>query len=261
MSQAITTLQNGNLLIVTLDRPKANAIDSSTSRALFDIFYEFEQNPNLHVAILTAAGSRFFSAGWDLKAAAAGEAITADHGPGGFAGLTEYFNRTKPIIAAVNGLAVGGGFELALACDFIVAAEHAKFFLPEAQLGIAPDSGGVFRLTERLPPCIALEVLLTGKEFSVTEAAHWGLINQSCSSEQLLPTAIALAESILQSAPLAQRAVKQLMQAYQQSAISNAFKAQRSGNLELYQAMLASEDAQEGIKAFSENRTPQWLGR
>lgn len=261
MSQAITTQQQGNLLIITLDRPKANAIDSATSRALFDVFSTFEDNPDLHVAILTAAGSRFFSAGWDLKAAAGGEAITADHGPGGFAGLTEYFTRTKPIIAAVNGLAVGGGFELALACDFIVAVEDAQFFLPEAQLGIAPDSGGVFRLTERLPSCIALEVLLTGKQLSAAEAARWGLINQITTAEQLLPTAIALAERILQSAPLAQRAVKQLMQTYQQSAIANAFTAQRSGQLKLYQAMLASADAQEGIQAFSENRTPNWLGR
>lgn len=261
MSKSITTQQQGNLLIVTLDRPKANAIDSTTSQALYDAFYAFENNPELHVAILTAAGQRFFSAGWDLKAAASGEAIDADHGAGGFAGLTEYFERTKPIIAAVNGLAVGGGFELALACDLIIAAEHSKFFLPEAQLGIAPDSGGVFRLTERLPACVALEVLLTGKQLSAEDALNLGLINQVCSAEQLIPAAMELADKLMLSAPLALRAVKQLMHAYQRSALPDAFKAQRSGKLDQYQAMLVSEDAQEGIRAFSENRNPVWSGR
>lgn len=253
--------QRGHLLLVTLDRPKANAIDCSTSLALYQVFADFERNPDLHVAILTAAGERFFSAGWDLKAAAAGEAVDADHGPGGFAGLTEYFNRTKPVIAAVNGLAVGGGFELALACDFIVAAEHARFFLPEGQIGIAPDSGGVFRLVERLPLNIALELAMTGKQLSAAEAARWGLVNEVCSTAELMPTALALAERILHTAPLAQRGIKELAQAWQRSATERAFQVQRSGQLPSYTAMLTSADAAEGIRAFSENRVPVWSGR
>lgn len=251
----------GSLLLITLDRPKANAIDCATSRELYQAFADFEQNPDLHVAILTSAGERFFSAGWDLKAAAAGEAVDADHGPGGFAGLTEYFKRSKPIIAAVNGLAVGGGFELALACDFIVAAEHARFFLPEGQIGIAPDSGGVFRLLERLPPNLALEIAMTGKQLDAAEAARLGLVNQVCAGEQLLDTALALAERISQSAPLAQRAIKELAQAWQNSATEQAFTVQRSGQLPSYSAMLNSADAAEGIRAFSENRAPVWSGR
>lgn len=258
---SIRTEQRGNLLLVTLDRPKANAIDCATSLALYQVFADFENNPDLHVAILTAAGERFFSAGWDLKAAAAGEAVDADHGPGGFAGLTEYFSRTKPVIAAVNGLAVGGGFELALACDFIIAARHAKFFLPEGQIGIAPDSGGVFRLVERLPLAIALEVAMAGKQLDAAEAEHWGLVNQVCSCEELLPAALALAARILQTAPLAQRGIKELAAAWQRSAVERAFQVQRSRQLPSYTAMLTSADAEEGIRAFSENREPVWSGR
>lgn len=258
---SIHTEQRGNLLLVTLDRPKANAIDCATSLALYQVFADFENNPELHVAILSAAGERFFSAGWDLKAAAEGEAVDADHGPGGFAGLTEYFSRTKPVIAAVNGLAVGGGFELALACDFIIAAEHARFFLPEGQIGIAPDSGGVFRLVERLPLNIALEIAMTGKQLDAAEAERWGLVNQVCSADQLQKTALEFAERIMQTAPLAQRAIKELAQAWQRAATERAFQVQRSGQLPFYSAMLTSADAEEGIRAFSENRDPVWTGR
>lgn len=256
----IRTEQRGNLFLVTLDRPKANAIDCATSQALYQVFADFEHNPQLHVAILTAAGDRFFSAGWDLKAAAQGEAVDANHGPGGFAGLTEYFNRSKPVIAAVNGLAVGGGFELALACDFIVAAEHARFFLPEGQIGIAPDSGGVFRLVERLPLNIALEIAMTGKQLSAAEAERWGLVNQVCSAAQLQDTALEFAARIMQTAPLAQRGIKELAQAWQHCATERAFQIQRSGQLPAYSAMLKSADAEEGIRAFSENRSPVWSG-
>src|SRR5258708_20026109 len=152
-----------SVLAITLDRPPANAVDVATSHALYEAFARLEDDDSLRVGILTGAGERFFCAGWDLKAAAAGEALDADHGPGGFAGLTEFHGRAKPVIAAVNGLAAGGGFELVLAADLVVAAEHAKFSLPEATLGIIPDSGGVLRLPQRLPRPVPLGLLLTGR--------------------------------------------------------------------------------------------------
>jgi len=138
----VQTTKDGPVLVVTLDRPKANAIDVQTSRALYAAFDLLRTEPGLRVAILTGAGERFFSAGWDLKAAAQGEGVAADHGPGGFAGLTEFFDIGKPVIAAVNGLALGGGFELVLAADLVVAAERAEFALTEVTLGLVPDAGG-----------------------------------------------------------------------------------------------------------------------
>ena len=141
------------------------------------------------MGIVTAAGDRFFCAGWDLKAAAAGEAAEADHGPGGFAGLTELHGRAKPVIAAVNGIAAGGGFELALAADLVVAAEHADFRLPETGLGIIPDSGGVLRLPRRLPRPVAVELLLTGRPMTAAEACDRGLVNQAVPGDQLMPAA------------------------------------------------------------------------
>ena len=146
MSEPVRMDVDHGVLVVTLDRPKANAIDVPTSRALYDAFRRLEEDQSLRVAVLTGAGDRFFSAGWDLKAAAAGEAVDADHGPGGFGGLTELFDRTKPVIAAVNGLALGGGLELALAADLIVAADHAELALPEVRVGLVADSGGLLRL-------------------------------------------------------------------------------------------------------------------
>jgi crotonobetainyl-CoA hydratase len=152
--------KRGAVLEVTLDRPKANAIDSAASRALGEAFVTLRDDPALHVAIVTGVGDKFFSAGWDLKAVAAGD--STDYGAGGFAGLTELFDLAKPVISAVNGLAVGGGFELALAADLIVAADHAEFFLPEVTLGIIPDAGGVLRLPRRLSRALATEMLMTG---------------------------------------------------------------------------------------------------
>ncbi len=263
IAQAISpvrTKQQGSVLLITLDRPKANAIDSVTSHCLYEVFAGFEQDPALQVAIITGAGARFFSAGWDLNAAADGEAVDADHGPGGFAGLTEYFSLTKPVIAAVNGMAVGGGFELALACDLIVVADHAQFFLPEAQIGIVPDSGGVFRLPKRLPRAIALEMMLTGKRLSASEALSWGLVNDVVASEELIPAALALAERIIASAPLAQRAIKALVAAGETLSVAEAFQLQRSGQLPAYARMLESEDAKEGSNAFAEGRSPIWKG-
>ena len=159
---AVRTTVYGGALEVVLDRPKANAIDAATSRELGQVFAGFRDDPSLRVAVFTGAGDRFFSAGWDLGAAADGEEFEADYGEGGFGGFGELPRRNKPVVCAVNGLAVGGGFEIALAAEFVVAAEHAEFFLPEAGLGIIPDTGAV-RLPRILPPAVATEVLIGGR--------------------------------------------------------------------------------------------------
>jgi crotonobetainyl-CoA hydratase len=214
----------------------------------------------MRVAIITGTG-RFFSAGWDLSAATEGEAIDADHGPGGFAGLTEFFSLSKPVIAAVNGLAFGGGFELALAADLIIAAEHVEFALPEVKLGMIPDSGGVLRLPRRLPRAIATELLLTGRRMSAPEALRWGLVNQVVSGDALMQTAQELAATIAQNAPLALAAVKEVLRETEGQPVAQAYQTLRSGTLTQYARMLTSEDAQEGPRAFGEKRAPRWSGK
>ena len=194
------------MLEVTIDRPKANAIDAATSRELGEAFVGFRDDPGLRVAIVTGAGDRFFSAGWDLKAAAAGD--DEGYGPGGFAGLTELFDLDKPVIAAINGWAAGGGLELALACDLIVASTTAQLSLPEVTRGLVPDAGGVLRLPKRMPRALAMEMLLTGRAIDADEAARWGLVNRVAQPEALMDEARALAERILEAAPLAVQAVK-----------------------------------------------------
>ena len=251
----------GGVLEITLDRPPANAIDAATSRALYEAFARLETDPELRVGIVTAAGERFFCAGWDLKAAAEGEEAGADQGPGGFAGLTELHGRTKPVIAAVNGIAAGGGFELALAADLVVAAEHADFRLPETGLGIIPDSGGVLWLPRRLPRPLAVELLLTGRPMTAAEACERGLVNQAVPADQLMPAARALAAQIIRSAPLAVAAVLEVLDATEAGSVPGGFAALRSGKLPRYAAMLASEDAAEGPAAFAARRTPNWKGR
>ncbi len=164
--------RRGATMELTIDRPKANAIDSATSRAMGEAFAELRDDPELRVAIVTGAGERFFSAGWDLKAYAAGD--PDDFGSGGLAGLTELFDLDKPVIAAVNGYAAGGGFELVLSCDLVLAVPGARFSLPEVKLGFIPDSGGIFRLPRRMPHPLAMEMLLTGEPIDAAEAAALG---------------------------------------------------------------------------------------
>ena len=201
----VHTEVRGSTLLVTLDVPKANAINVATSMELYDAFVRLRDDDGLRTAVLTGAGERFFSAGWDLKAAAAGEAVDAEHSPGGFAGLTEFFDVGKPVIAAVNGLAIGGGFELALSADLVVAAEHAEFALPEVKLGIVADSGGLLRIPARVPRAMALEWLLTGRRISADEALRWGLVNRVVQATDLLDTALALASAVEESAPHGRR--------------------------------------------------------
>ena len=253
----IRTESDGGILVVTIDRPRANAIDAATSRELGEAFVSFRDDTELRVAVVTGAGDRFFSAGWDLKAAAAGE--DEDFGVGGFAGLTELFRLEKPVIAAVNGLAAGGGFELALACDLIVAERRAEFFLPEVNLGFVPDAGGVLRLPRRLPRAIAMEMLLTGRRMGAEEAARWGLVNRVV--DNALDAARELAAAIDAAAPLAIRAVKAVVSATEHLDVEGAYAHLRDGSISAYVRMLESEDADEGPRAFAEGRSPVWKGR
>ena len=257
----VRTERRGRVLEVTLDRPKANAIDAATSRALGEAFRELAENDGLSVGIITGGGDRFFSAGWDLKAAAEGEAPDADQGVGGFAGLTEYWGLTKPVIAAVNGMALGGGFELALAADMIVAADHAEFGLPEARIGIVADSGGAILLPRRLPRAIGMELMLTGRRVSAEELARWGLINRVVPLEDLPDAALALAEEVAACAPLSLQAVKEIAAVSEGRATRDAYAATRDGTLGAYTGIYDSEDAVEGMAALAEKRAPDWKGR
>jgi crotonobetainyl-CoA hydratase len=257
----IRTERRGATLELTIDRPKANAIDSATSQAMGEELIAFRDDPELRVAIVTGAGDRFFSAGWDLKAYAAGDpAEPDDFGRGGLAGLTELFDLDKPVIAAVNGYAAGGGFELALACDLIVAVPDASFSLPEVKLGLVPDSGGIFRLPRRIPDALARELLLTGRPMDAAEAARWGLVNRVVERPRLLDEARALAAEIEAAAPLATRAVKAILAATETSSVERAFAALRDGSVPAYDRAMASADAEEGARAFAEGREPIWRG-
>ncbi len=253
--------RRGTAMELTIDRPKANAIDSATSRAMGEAFIAFRDDPELRVAIVTGAGDRFFSAGWDLKAYADGDPADPEaFGAGGLAGLTELFDLDKPVIAAVNGYAAGGGFELALACDMIVAVPEARFSLPEVKLGLVADSGGIFRLGRRMPRSLAMELLLTGKPIDATEAARWGIVNRVVEPEQLLAQARALAAEVEAAAPLATRAVKAITAATEQMTVEQAFAALRDGSVPAYDRAMASADAEEGPRAFAEGREPVWRG-
>jgi crotonobetainyl-CoA hydratase len=261
MSESLRINRNGSILEIVLDRPKANAIDAKTSFDMGRAFIAFRDDPQLRVAIITGAGERFFSAGWDLKAAAEGEAPDADFGPGGFAGLTELFDLDKPVIAAVNGYAFGGGFEMALAADMIICSDNASFALPECKLGIVPDSGGMLRLPKVLPPVIVNELMMTGRRMDAEEALRWGIVNRVVPGDQLMDAARELAQRLSLSAPLAVAAIKEIYRETGEMSVEDGYRHIRSGKLTNYPAVLHSEDALEGPNAFAEKRDPVWQGK
>ena len=257
---AVRVVAADGVLEVTLDRPRANAIDAATSRELSRVFAEFRDDSELRVAILTGAGDRFFSAGWDLDAAAAGEEFDADYGEGGFGGFGELRDLHKPVIVAVNGMAVGGGFEIVLAADLVVAADHARFWLPETSLGILPDAASV-RLPRMIPPVIANEILYAQRRLDAAEAQRWGLVNSVVDASELMGAARALAQRVVGAAPLSVAAVREIAARTGHLPLDEAFKMLRSAQIPAYERVLASADAEEGPKAFSEGRAPLWQGR
>ena len=209
MSDVITTKREDAILEVTLDRPKANAINLETSRLMGETFRDFRDDPDLRVAIIRTAGERFFSAGWDLKAAADGDAVDGDYGVGGFAGLQELRGLNKPVIAAVSGMAVGGGFELMLSADLIYAAEHSTFALPEIKAGTLADAATV-KLPKRIPYHVAMEMLYLGRWMDTDEALRWGLINEALPEDKLMDRVWEVARELASGPPLVFASIKEV---------------------------------------------------
>jgi crotonobetainyl-CoA hydratase len=258
MSHGIKTATDGAVLEVTIDRPKANAIDLAASRRLNDVFTAFRDDPALRVAIVTGAGERFFCPGWDLKAAAAGERSDEDWGVGGFGGLNHPRNLDKPVIAAVNGIACGGGFEIVLGTDIIVMEEHAKFALPEINVGVLADAGTI-KLRRRIPYHVAVEFLMTGRWMDAQEARHWGLANHVVPKGQGLAKAREIARQLADGPPLLFPAIKQLLRHTEMVAENPAFEVHDS--LAGVQQVIRSEDLKEGASAFAAKRKPVWKGK
>jgi crotonobetainyl-CoA hydratase len=260
MSGPIHCERRGAVLEVTIDRPKANAIDAATSRIMGDVFAGFRDDDALRVAILTATGDRFFCPGWDLKAAAAGEPPDADYGVGGFGGLQQLPGLNKPVIGAINGLAFGGGFEIALSCDLLIAAEHATFALPEINSGTVADAASI-KLPRRIPFHVAMDLLLTGRRIDAREAKQWGLVNEIVPAEQLMTRARELAQQLAAGPPLVFAAIKEIIRETTHLSIEKAFEQVTRRHLPTVDRLYSSEDQKEGARAFAEKRKPVWQGR
>lgn len=260
MSDIIRTRSEDGVLEVTLDRPKANAIDLVTSRIMGETFKAFRDDPDTRVAILTGAGDRFFSAGWDLKAAAAGDPVDGDYGVGGFGGIQELPGLNKPLIAAVNGIAVGGGFELALSCDLILASETARFGLPEIKAGTIADAASI-KLPKRMPWHVAMELLLTGRFMDAEEARQWGVVNEVLAPDKLLERAWELARLLAGGPPLVFAAIKEVVREAENLRTQDALSRVMKRQFQTVDRLYGSEDIQEGARAFAEKRAPSWRGR
>jgi len=256
----IKTSVSNHILEVKLDRPKANAIDLETSRILGEIFTNFRDDPNLRVAIITGAGEKFFCPGWDLKAAADGDAVDGDYGVGGFGGLQELRGLNKPVIAAVNGICCGGGLEWALSADLILAADHATFALPEIRSGTVADAASI-KLPKRIPYHIAMDMLFTGRWLNAEEAARWGLIKHIYPAQDLKLEAHKLAELLASGPPLVYAAIKEVVREAEDMKFQEALNKITKSQFESVERLYRSEDQIEGARAFSEKRNPKWKGR
>ena len=261
MSSPISTRREGGILEVTLDRPKANAINLQTSREMGLVFESFRDDPELRVAIVRTAGDKFFSAGWDLKAAADGDAVDGDYGVGGFAGLQELRDLNKPVRACVNGMAVGGGFELALSCDMILASAHSSFALPEIKAGTLADAATI-KLPKRIPYHVAMDLLLTGRWMDAEEAHKWGLVNEILPDNEALEARVWELARLLESGPpLVFATIKEVAREAEGQRFQDTMNAVTKRKLRSVDVLYGSEDNLEGFKAFAEKRDPVWKGK
>jgi len=253
--------RRGNVLVITINRPDArNAVNGAVSTGVGDALEQAQQDPEIWAVVLTGAGDKSFCAGADLKAISRRENLYhPEHPEWGFAGFVRHFI-DKPTIAAVNGTALGGGTELALACDLAVATESARFGLPEVKRGLIAAAGGVFRIAEQLPRKVALELLFTGDPISAADAAKWGLINQVVPDGTVLDAALALAGRITVNAPLSVQASKRVACGVDDG-IRTADEAGWSRTTREVAMLFRSEDAKEGPLAFAQKRQPIWKAR
>jgi crotonobetainyl-CoA hydratase len=260
VSDAVLTERRGHVLVITINREDArNAINLDVSVGVGDAVDLAENDPEIRAIVLTGAGSKSFSAGADLKSIMRGEPIVPpDKAHWGFAGIVQHFT-SKPVIAAVNGTALGGGTEIALSCDLVVAAESASFGLPEVKRGLYAAAGGVFRLGQAIPQKIAMQLILTGEPMSSADALRWGLVNEVVPDGTVVDAAVALADRIAANAPLAVQASKRI--AYGVRGGERVDEADSWANNLAEMGVFGSEDAMEGPTAFAEKRAPVWKAR
>jgi len=257
MAEEVLRERRGNVEILTINRPEArNAINGAVSLAMSTVMDELAKDPECWVVVITGSGDKAFSAGMDLKAFSSGEGGDIIGASGGFGGLTQR-EFPKPIIAAVNGSALAGGFEIMLSCDLVVAAEHATFGIPEAKRGLIAGAGGLIRMPKRLPMAIALELAMTGDPIDAERAYALGLVNKVVPAGELMPEAVALAERIAANAPLAVRYSKSVMKRAAEVPESDGWAI----NTEAVGPSMASAEVNTTPTAFAEKRPPKWQGK
>ena len=258
--EELSVIKEGGIWEITLNRPKANAIDLKTSRKMGEMFMAFRDDETARIAILRAEGDKFFCAGWDLKAAADGDAVDGDYGIGGFGGLQELGQMNKPVICAVNGICCGGGFELALSCDLILAAESASFALPEIRSGTVADAASI-KLPKRIPYHVAMDLLLTGRWVDANEAKSWGLIKDIVKDDELRDAAWSLARTLETGPPLVFAAIKEIVRETEDMKAMDALNRVSKRQFGTVDKLYSSEDQLEGARAFAEKRDPVWKGK